>query len=132
MQKVVATMVHEARFLEELSRSRAIGHRDHSQYWQKVNYGLGIPAVVTATVAGTSAFSEFDQHNVVAGVLALVSAVLTALTTFLDPSKNAGLHQQAATRYGWPLHVIDHTAHAPHIERPEAFVATLAAATTSG
>ena len=35
MQKVVATMVHEARFLEELSRSRAIGHRDHSQYWQK-------------------------------------------------------------------------------------------------
>ncbi len=80
MQKLVATMVHEAGFLEELSRSRAIGHRDNSRYWEKVNYGLGIPAVVAATVAGTSAFSDFDQHNVVAGVLALVSAVLTALT----------------------------------------------------
>jgi hypothetical protein len=100
MQKLVAKMVHEAHFLEELSRSRAIGHRDHSRYWEKVNYGLGIPAVVTATVAGTSAFSDFDQHNVVAGVLALVSAVLAALTTFLDPSKNARLHQQASTRYG--------------------------------
>ena len=35
-----------------------------------------------------------------AGVLALLSAVLAALTTFLDPSKNARLHQQASTRYG--------------------------------
>jgi hypothetical protein len=100
MPKVVATMVEEASFLEELSRSRAIGHRDNSHSWDKVNYGLGIPAVVAATVAGTSAFSDFDQHNVVAGVLALLSAVLTALTTFLDPSKNARLHQQASTRYG--------------------------------
>ena len=100
MDKVVATMVHEASFLEELSRSRAIGHRDKSRYWEKLNYGLGIPAVVAATVAGTSAFSEFDQHNVVAGVLALLSAVLAALTTFLDPSKNARLHQLAATRFG--------------------------------
>ena len=24
------------------------------------------------------------------------------------------------TRYGWPLHVIDHAAHAPHIEQPDA------------
>jgi hypothetical protein len=100
MQKVVATMVEEASFLEELSRSRAIGHRDKSHTWDRVNYGLGIPAVVAATLAGTSAFSEFEQHNVVAGVLALLSAVLAALTTFLDPSKNARLHQQAATRYG--------------------------------
>jgi 2-hydroxymuconate-semialdehyde hydrolase len=41
------------------------------------------------------------------------------------------LAEQAATRYGWPLHVIDHAAHAPHIERPEAFVATLAAITAA-
>jgi pimeloyl-ACP methyl ester carboxylesterase len=39
--------------------------------------------------------------------------------------------EQAATRHGWPLHVIDHTAHAPHIERPESFVEALAAATTA-
>ncbi len=28
----------------------------------------------------------------------------------------------AAARHGWPLRVIDHAAHAPHIEQPEAFV----------
>jgi 2-hydroxymuconate-semialdehyde hydrolase len=34
----------------------------------------------------------------------------------------------AATRHGWPLHVIDHAAHAPHIEQPDAFVEILTAA----
>jgi 2-hydroxymuconate-semialdehyde hydrolase len=35
--------------------------------------------------------------------------------------------QAAASRHGWPLHVIDGAAHAPHIEQPEAFVDTLTA-----
>lgn len=38
----------------------------------------------------------------------------------------------AAARHGWPLHVIDDATHAPHIERPNAFVqalTTIAAAT---
>jgi 2-hydroxymuconate-semialdehyde hydrolase len=37
--------------------------------------------------------------------------------------------EAAMTRYGWPLHVIDQAAHAPHIEQPAAFVEALAAAT---
>lgn len=35
--------------------------------------------------------------------------------------------QHAADRHGWPLHVIDDAAHAPHIEQPERFVAALQA-----
>jgi len=35
--------------------------------------------------------------------------------------------EAAASRHGWPLHVIDGAAHAPHIEQPEAFVDTLTA-----
>ncbi len=33
--------------------------------------------------------------------------------------------EAAARDHGWPLHVIDDAAHAPHIEAPESFVATL-------
>ncbi len=33
--------------------------------------------------------------------------------------------EAAASRHGWPLHVIDDAAHAPHIEQPEAFAETL-------
>ncbi len=33
------------------------------------------------------------------------------------------LAQGAAERLGWPLHVVDGAAHAPHMEQPDAFVA---------
>jgi pimeloyl-ACP methyl ester carboxylesterase len=33
--------------------------------------------------------------------------------------------EAAARDHGWPLHVIDDAAHAPHIEAPESFVSTL-------
>jgi 2-hydroxymuconate-semialdehyde hydrolase len=34
----------------------------------------------------------------------------------------------ASARYGWPLHLVDDTAHVPHIERPAEFVEALTAA----
>jgi 2-hydroxymuconate-semialdehyde hydrolase len=37
------------------------------------------------------------------------------------------LAQGAAERLGWPLHVVDGAAHAPHMEQPEAFVGSLSA-----
>jgi 2-hydroxymuconate-semialdehyde hydrolase len=36
-----------------------------------------------------------------------------------------GLAQQASTRLGWPLHVIDDAGHATHIEQPAAFLKVL-------
>jgi pimeloyl-ACP methyl ester carboxylesterase len=35
------------------------------------------------------------------------------------------LARGAAERLGWPLHVVDGAAHAPHMEQPEAFAAVL-------
>ena len=32
------------------------------------------------------------------------------------------LARAASTRLGWPLHVVDHAAHVPHIEQPAGFV----------
>ena len=37
-----------------------------------------------------------------------------------------GLAERASKLYDWPLHVIDHAGHVPHIERPEAFLRVLA------
>jgi pimeloyl-ACP methyl ester carboxylesterase len=37
------------------------------------------------------------------------------------------LAQDAAERLGWPLHVVDEAAHAPHMEQPEAFAVELSA-----
>jgi pimeloyl-ACP methyl ester carboxylesterase len=39
--------------------------------------------------------------------------------------------QSASTRRGWPLHVVEDAAHAPHIEQPAAFVERLTAIAAS-
>ncbi len=36
------------------------------------------------------------------------------------------LAQDASTRLDWPLHVVEHAGHAPHLEQPDAFLPTLA------
>jgi pimeloyl-ACP methyl ester carboxylesterase len=35
--------------------------------------------------------------------------------------------EAAASRHGWPLHVIECAGHAPHVEQPDAFADTLTA-----
>ena len=54
---------------------------------------------------------------------------ITVPTTLLwgrhDRMVPLSVGEAAAARHGWPLRVIDHAAHAPHIEQPEAFVETL-------
>jgi len=39
--------------------------------------------------------------------------------------------EAAAARHGWPLRIIDHAAHASHIEQPGALVEALTAITAS-
>ena len=58
--------------------------------------GLGLPSGVLAALAGTSALAEFDKSNLVAALLALAVAVLTALSTFLNPNRTAELHRKAS------------------------------------
>jgi 2-hydroxymuconate-semialdehyde hydrolase len=57
--------------------------------------------------------------------LARIRVPTTLLWGRHDRMVSVSLGQAAASRYGWELHVIDGVAHAPHIEQPDAFVATL-------
>lgn len=57
--------------------------------------------------------------------LARIDIPTTLLWGRADRMVPLAVGQAAAARHGWPLHVIDHTAHAPHIEQPDAFVQTL-------
>jgi pimeloyl-ACP methyl ester carboxylesterase len=65
--------------------------------------------------------------------LARIDVPTTLLWGRQDRMVPLAVGEAAAARHGWPLHVIDDAAHAPHIERPEAFVAALTAiAATTG
>ena len=48
-----------------------------------------------------------------------------------DRMAQLSIGEAAASQHGWPLHIVEHAAHAPHIEQPEAFVDTLSAIVTS-
>ena len=56
-------------------------------------------------------------------------AAITVPTTLLwgreDRMVPPAVGQHAARRHGWPLHVIENAAHAPHVEQPQAFVEEL-------
>lgn len=64
--------------------------------------------------------------------LARIDIPTTLLWGRHDRMVPLAIGEAAAERHGWPLHVIDHAAHAPHIEQPEAFVETLTAVAAAG
>jgi hypothetical protein len=95
---VIDAFRHEANEMESVCKRRSLGHRRACNSWNTVNYLLGLPSTVLAAVAGTASFVA--GHHVLAGVLALSAAVLSGLSTFLNPAQNARLHQHAAASYG--------------------------------
>ena len=89
-------MIAEAKRLEEGVLYSEKGHFSIANVWKRVHYGLGIPGTILAAAAGVSALTE---NEVLAGGLAIVAAVLTALITFLEPDKTAARHHNAGIKY---------------------------------
>ncbi len=66
---------------------RAYEWRNASAWWGRAYYLLGAPAAILATVAGATALSDAVPAFVIS-VLALASAGLTTLVTFLNTNAN--------------------------------------------
>ena len=67
-------------------------------------YLIGIPATVAAAVVGTSTFAALQGSptrvvQVLVGVLAIVSAILSSLQSFLDLGARAERHRIASVKY---------------------------------
>jgi 2-hydroxymuconate-semialdehyde hydrolase len=57
--------------------------------------------------------------------LARIDVPTTLLWGRHDRMVPLAVAESATTRHGWPLHIIEDAAHAPHIEQPDLFVETL-------
>ncbi len=57
--------------------------------------------------------------------LARISIPVTLLWGRHDRMVPLAVGETAAARHGWPLHIVEGSAHAPHVEQPDAFVDTL-------
>lgn len=92
-------IINEAKRIEEDSIYSAKGHFYAAQCWVNVNLWLGGISVVLSAIAGASALSQFDYHNIVAGGLSIIVAGLTAVITFINPNERASVHQKAGNKY---------------------------------
>ena len=80
-------------------------HYLSADHFHKRKYWLGVPAVILATVVGTSVFATLADKpdvwvQIAIGLASVAAAVLTSLQTFLGYSERAEKHRLAGARYG--------------------------------
>ena len=66
-----------------------------------------------------------QTKTIPADELARIDVPTTLLCGRHDRVVPLSIGEAAASSHGWPFHVVDRAAHAPHIEQPEASVDTL-------
>ncbi len=89
----------EAKRIEEDSLYSAKGHFITANFWMNFHLWIGIPTAIIAAIAGASALSQFDNHNIIAASLAIIVTALTAITTFLNPNDKANCHRNSGNKY---------------------------------
>ncbi|MBW3127292.1 DUF4231 domain-containing protein [Hymenobacter profundi] len=79
-------------------------HYDSARHYNRLNYWLGIPALVLTTIVGTTVFANIDNTasksaKIFTGLLGIAAAILSALQTFLKHSEKAEQCKAMAARY---------------------------------
>lgn len=92
-------IISESKRIEEDSLYSSKSHFNASQCWTNIHLWLSGTAAVLSAIAGTSAFSQFNNHNILAGILSIIAAGLTAIITFVNPNDQAEIHQKAGNSY---------------------------------
>jgi len=73
-------------------------------HYSRLNYWLGLPVVVIATLVGMSVFASIQEQpsmwvQILAGFGCVVAAVLSGLQTFLGLQDRAEKHRLASAKY---------------------------------
>jgi SMODS and SLOG-associating 2TM effector domain family 4 len=93
-------IIREAKRLEESTLFSFKGHHHAARGWTDRNLWLGIPTVVISAVIGAAAFSQYSKEfpwvGILAGFLAIAVAILSGITTFLNPNDKESSHLIAA------------------------------------
>lgn len=96
-------IIREAQRLEESTLYSFKGHHCATSGWAARHLWLGIPTIVISTVVGAAAFSKYSNEYpwvaVVGSALSVAVAVLSAISTFLNPNEKENAHFSAAHGY---------------------------------
>ena len=89
-------IIGEAKDIEFDCRVAARCHSRAATFWLIIHYALGLPAAVLAAVAGISAIAD---HPTWAAILAISSAVVAGMNTFLNPGQMTQGHSKKRSEY---------------------------------
>lgn len=86
-------------------RESQFSHYEAAKAFDRMNYWLGVPSIISSTIIGTSIFATLDESidatvKLLAGLVSVLAATLTGLQTFLKFSERAEKHRAVAARYG--------------------------------
>lgn len=96
MHELIAALIAESERIEEDCEHSMKGHYNASSDQEMLHKQLGVPAALCAAAASGTAFGSYE---VVAGILAAISTVLTAAMMFLKPLEKAEMHKTSAGQY---------------------------------
>ncbi len=92
-------IIKEAKRIEEDSLYSSKGHFYAAQFWTNFHLWIGVPTTIMAAIAGASALSQFDNHQIIAGLLAILVSAFSAVTTFINPNEKSVAHHNAGNQY---------------------------------
>lgn len=87
------------------ARENQYVHYECGVWFSRLNYLLGIPAIVLSTLVGTAVFASLETsatgtQKILVGLISIAAAVLASLQTFLRFSERAEAHRAAGSGYG--------------------------------
>ncbi|MFN2498819.1 MAG: SLATT domain-containing protein [Pyrinomonadaceae bacterium] len=91
-------------------------HYASADLFRKLNYAVGVPAIVFSSIVGTAIFAGLEKDSPRAFMVAaasIVAAVLAGLQTFLRFSERASQHATAADWYSAIRRDIEEILHLP-------------------
>ncbi|MGM4919534.1 SLATT domain-containing protein [Tardiphaga sp. 813_E8_N1_3] len=95
-----AKIIVEAQRLEESTLHSLKGHHEACSGWSRRHLYLGLPIVIISAIVGAAAFSQAAKTEpwigVVAGLFSIAIAVLSGISTFLNPNEKQSAHLIAA------------------------------------
>ncbi len=90
---------------------------------RRLNYIVGVPAIVFASIVGTAIFAGLEKDSpraLAVAAISILAAVLAALQTFLRFAERAAQHATAADWYSAIRRDIEETVHLPVDSRGKA------------
>jgi len=95
-------------------------HYASADHFRRLNYGIGVPAIVLSSVVGTTVFAGLAKESPSSWIVAsisILSAVLAGLQTFLRFAERETLHATAADWYSAIRRDIEQVLHLSVAER---------------